>query len=139
MDKMKLQSKWRANPLLRYFVVGSWNTLFSIVLLYALFFFFNNRNYEYELGITFVISTGQSYTTQRFVVWKSSAAPRTEFSRFFTGAVVQYIINAVVLYIFVHLFNLTSIYVALPTMLTVICGFYFVNKNLVFRVSGGKY
>lgn len=138
MDKMKLQSKWRANPLLRYFVVGTWNTLFSIFLLYALFFFFNNRYYEYELGITFVVSTGQSYITQRFVVWKSSSSPKAEFLRFFTGTIVSYIINSVSLYIFVHSFNFKPSHVALPLLLVITCGFYFVNRNIVFKVKSDK-
>ena len=135
MMKLELRSKWHTNSILRYLVVGSWNTLFGVILLYVLFFFFNNKFYEYELCATYVLSTAQSYTTQRLVVWKSSTAPKAEFSRFVASTISQYIINSVMLYFAVHGLKLKPTYAALPIMLTIAFGFYFVNRNLVFRAK----
>lgn len=95
MKKIESRSKWNANVVLRYLLVGAWNTLFSIILLYALFFFFSNKYYEYEFGATFGISTVQSYITQRMLVWKSLTSPKFEFSRFFVSTRSQYILNSI--------------------------------------------
>ena len=138
MKKKQWSSKWRTNSMLRYLVVGAWNTLFSVTLLYVLFFFFNNKFYEYELGATYLLGTVQSYITQRLVVWKSSTSPKTEFSRFVTATILQYILNSVILYFAVHGLKLKPTHAALPIMLTITCGFYFVNRNIVFRTNKVK-
>lgn len=139
MKKIEWRSKWHANSVLRYLVVGAWNTLFSVIFLYTLFFFFNNKYYEYEFGVTFVISTAQSYITQRLVVWKSSTSPKSEFSRFFVSTSLQYILNSIMLYFAVHDLKLKPTYAALPILLIITCGFYFVNRNLVFRRNADKW
>jgi len=133
MKKIKWRSTWHTNSVLRYLVVGAWNTLFSVTLLYVLFFFFNNKFYEYELGTTYVLSTAQSYATQRLVVWKTSTSPKVEFSRFVVATISQYILSSAILYFAVHGLKLTPTFAALPIMLTLAFGFYFVNRNLVFR------
>jgi len=138
MKKIELRSKWRTNSMLRYLVVGGWNTLFSVTLLYVLFFFFNTKFYEYELGATYVLSTAQSYATQRLVVWKSSTSPKTEFSRFIVAVIFQYLLNAATLYFAVHGLKLNPTYAALPILLTITFVFYFVNRNLVFTKKDKK-
>lgn len=135
MKKINLRSKWHTNSMIRYLIVGAWNTLFSVILVYVLFFFFNNKYYEYELGATYVLSTAQSYTTQRLVVWKSSTPPKKEFSRFVAATISQYILNAMLLYFAVHSLKLRPTYAALPIILFITCGFYFVNRNIVFRTT----
>jgi len=132
MIKIDSLAKWKNNSIFRYLVVGSWNTLFSVTLLYLLFYLFDNRYYEYEFGVSFLISTPQSYMTQKKFVWKSSTSPKGEFPRFVTAIVSQYLFNAVLLYLAVHLLKFKPAYCALPIMLTLTCGFYFVNKHIVF-------
>ena len=138
MKKIELRSTWRTNSVIRYLVVGTWNTFFGIALLYALFFFFNNKYYEYELCATYVLGTAQSYTTQRLLVWKSSTSHKTEFSLFILSAISQYVLNAIMLYFAVHYLEVYPTYAALPIVLILTCGFYFVNKNIVFRTKKGK-
>jgi len=138
MMKIELRSNWHINSVFRYLVVGAWNTLFSVTLLYMLFFFFNNKFYEYELGATYLLGTVQSYTTQRLLVWKSSTSPKTEFSRFVVATISQYLLNSVILYFAVHGLKWKPTFAALPIMLTITCGFYFVNRNIVFRTNENK-
>src|ERR1700693_5896647 len=139
MRKMELRSKWQSNSVLRYLVVGAWNTLFGVILLYVLFFFFNTKFYEYELGATYILSTAQSYTTQRLVVWKSSTPPRTEFLRFLLASISQYILNATMLFFSVHGLKLKPAYAALPIVLLITFVFYFVNRNIVFKTEINKH
>ncbi len=138
MKKIEWRLKWNTNSVLRYLIVGLWNTLFSVILLYALFFFFNTKLYEYELAVTFVLSIAQSYTTQKLLVWKSSTSPKSEFSRFFIATSSQYILNSTMLYFAVHGLKLKPTYAALPITLILTCGFYFVNRSLVFRKNEGS-
>jgi len=135
MNRKELLSKWQTNYVLRYLFVGAWNTTFSVTLLYVLFYFFNNKFYEYEFCIAYVLSTAQSYTTQKVLVWKSSTSPKVEFSRFFIATILQYLLNAVMLYFAVQGLKLKPTVVALPIMVTITFGFYFVYKNIVFRTS----
>jgi putative flippase GtrA len=135
MKKMGIRSKWNATPVLRYLIVGAWNTLFGVILLYLLFFLFKTKYYEYELGATYVLGTAQSYGTQRWVVWKSSTSPKNEFSRFAVASISQYMLNAIMLYFSVHGLNLKPNFTALPIMLMIASAFYFVNRNLVFRTT----
>ena len=136
--KLKLVlEKWNSNPGLRYLVIGAWNTVFSLVLLYSFFYVFTNKYYEYELGLTYLLSTVQSYRSQKRIVWKSRIPSRSEFLRFIIGAISQYLLNSLFLYLAVHDFNMPPGLVALPVVLSVTGCFYFVNKHLVFRVDNG--
>lgn|GEM_PF-1080582 len=128
-----IRSSWRTNSIFRYLLVGMWNALFSVILLYVLFYMFSSKYYEYELGINFILSTVQSYTTQRVFVWSSSGSRKLEFPRFFAATSAQYALNAIALFLAVHFFKLQPKYAALPIMLSVTCCFYFVNRNLVFK------
>jgi putative flippase GtrA len=133
VNREKLKLIWHKHHVVRYFFVGSWNALFSIVFLYILFYFFDNNYYEYELAITFIVSAAQSYATQRILVWKSSTSPKAEFLRFLAAVGLQYILNSVALYLAVDVLNFKPKFSALPIMVLVTCGFYFVNRNLVFK------
>ena len=128
-----IRSSWKTTPIFRYLLVGMWNALFSVILLYLLFYLFSSQYYEYELGINFLISTAQSYITQRLFVWGSSASRKREFVRFLASTSSQYMLNATALYLAVHGLKFQPKYSALPIMLVVTCSFYFVNRNFVFR------
>ena len=134
MNRPQLLSRWHTNALVRYFVVGIWNTLFGVILLYALFFIFDKKNYEYELFVTYILGTAQSYSTQRILVWRSTASRRSEFTRFAVASIIQYILNAITLYVAVDLLKIPPNYGALPIILIVALAFYFVNRKMVFRM-----
>ena len=133
MNLIILQRRWHDSSVLRYVIVGAWNAFFSISLLYTLFFVFSTQHYEIELGITFLVSSGQSFLSQRKFVWKSSGLVREELVRFLAGTGSQYILSSVSLYVLQHGFHLSPSFVALPLMLTITSCFYFVNKHLVFK------
>ena len=133
MKAANLIRRWNASPAMRYVVVGSWNTIFSAGFLYLLFFVFDNKYYEYELALTFAISTFQSYTTQRLIVWKSISSGTNQLVRFSVSTVCQYFANSILLYVAVHSLKFQPKYSALPILLGLTCAFYFVNKNIVFK------
>lgn len=133
MNLHLLKRKWETSLIVRYVFVGAWNTFFSIILLYALFFLFTSKHYELELAITFIISTGQSFAMQRKFVWKSSGVVKAELTRFFVGTGSQYLLNSLSLYLLNREFHITPSHAALPLLLVITCCFYFVNKHIVFK------
>lgn len=133
MNAHLLKRKWETSLIVRYIFVGAWNTIFSIILLYALFFLFTSKHYELELAITFIVSTGQSFATQRKFVWKSSGVVKAELMRFFVGTGSQYLLNSLSLYLLNREFHITPSHAALPLLLFITCCFYFVNKKIVFK------
>ena len=138
MNKSELLFRWRTNSLIRYLVVGIWNTLFGVILLYTLFFLFNKKYYEYELFTTYVLGTAQSYSTQRLLVWKSSASRQSEFTRFAFASILQYVLNAVMLFFAVHVLKIDVNYAAFPITIIVACLFYFVSRKLVFKIQNKR-
>jgi len=132
MIKSTLFRYWNQNSKLRYLAVGFWNTLFSIFILYSLFFLFSDRYYLYELGANFIISTTQSYFTQRFFVWKSKNPYKKEFIKFILVSFLQYFLNSSLIFFAVNFFKLRASAVALPIALMLVCLFYLINQRTVF-------
>jgi hypothetical protein len=135
MNFLNIRSSWKASPVLRYLVIGSWNTFFSAALIYLLLFLFNNKYYEFDVALAFALSTGQSYMTQRMIVWKSTRVAHSEFLRFVTGAVAQYLFTSTLLFIGVHRFQLKPKIIVLPILITIAIGFYFINQKIVFKID----
>lgn len=133
MNVTQVKAKWEESSIFRYLVVGAWNTFFSIVLLYSLFFIFSTKYYEYELGFTFLIATCQSFFTQRKFVWMSSDVVKAELLRFYAGTTLQYLLNSISLYGINREFHIDPANASLPVLLFITCCFYFVNKHLVFK------
>jgi hypothetical protein len=124
---------WKSNPILRYILVGAWNAMFTIALLYALLFWWGEKYYEMALGTNFIISSIQSYFSQKKLVWKSLDTSKSEIMRFFISAGMQYLLNSSLLFVLVHFLDFHPKKVAFVLMIFVTTFFYFVNKNLVFR------
>jgi putative flippase GtrA len=133
MKVIPLKQKWVTSSVFRYIIIGAWNTFFSLLLLYMLFYLFTSNHYEIELGITFIISSVQSFFAQRIFVWQSSDVVRKELIRFFAGTSSQYLLNSFSIYILDRELHFNPTYVALPLMLTITSLFYFVNKHMVFK------
>ncbi len=133
MNLKPLKQKWVSSSVIRYLIVGAWNTFFSIAILYILFYLFSSNHYETELGIAFIFSSVQSFSTQRIFVWKSSGMVRSELIRFFVGTGAQYLLNSVSLYVLEREFHVDPSYAALPLILIITSCFYFVNKHIVFK------
>jgi putative flippase GtrA len=128
-----LKQKWNTSAVVRYAIVGVWNVIFAISFLYILFFLCSTKYYQCELAIAFFFSAGQSFISQRKLVWKSTSLVRSELLRFLAGNGAQYLLNSFFLYLLKQKLHLDPKWVALPLLLLIACCFYFVNKHLVFK------
>ena len=133
---MKLDSLRRAlgnNSFLRYFLVGGWNAFFSLSFFYISIIFFGNSLYEVILFITFLVSTIQSYSSQKFFVWKRERANAKEFLHFFAVCGVQYLINSALLFVLVGLLHYSPKIMQLPVSIFIAISSYFYFKKRVFK------
>jgi putative flippase GtrA len=119
--------------LLRYLLVGAWNSVFSLILFYLLIITLGDSYYEVILFITFIVSTIQSYVTQKYFVWRIAKFQVKEFGHFFLTALFQYMINALVMYYFVGSLHLSPKIVQVPVSLTIALSSYIYFKKRVFK------
>jgi len=96
---------FKINEKVRYLVVGSWNTLFAILVFYLFTKFIPHLNYQIILLLSFLIASAQSHFTQRHFVWLSSQAYASEFLKFIAGTFLFYLINASLLPLLVEGFD----------------------------------
>lgn len=86
----------------RYVVIGIWNTAFAYgVFVLTNFMFVPPLTNVGGLFLASSIGILQSYTTQRFFVWRSHEAVKKELGKFILVGACQIAANAILLYTFV--------------------------------------
>ena len=117
--------------LLRFLVVGTWNTLFGLALFFSLMK--TGINYQLVLFCSFTIATAQSHFTQRKFVWGAANGYLHELMRFYLGIFGVYVLNALLLPLLVEGFDLdVFLSQCLLTLTLVILSFWF-QKKFVFN------
>ncbi len=99
-------------------------------------------NYQLVLFCSFTIATAHSHFTQRKYVWGAASRYLQEFSRFYLGTFGLYVLNALLLPLFVEGFNLdVFLSQCLLTFILAILSFWlqkkfvFKNRNLNFNLK----
>jgi len=124
---------WFNSAPLRYSFIGAWNFFFTGVLYLFLIYIFGKEKYQLALGLTFVLSTMQSFVTQRRWVWRDSLQTCSKLLLFFSGSCLQYLLGSSILFFAVNVLKLNATFVQLPVMFTIVTLFYVFNKSWVFR------
>jgi len=117
----------------RFLLVGVWNAFFSLFLFYLLIFFLGDKEYELVLFVTFAFSTLQSYSTQKFLVWRQREVRIREFSHFLATSIGQYLLNALFMFLLVSEIHLSPKFVQVPVSFAIAIGSYLYFKNKVFK------
>lgn len=117
---------------LRFMVVGAWNASFSLILFYSLIYILGDRQYQIVLVTTFLISTIQSYITQKYLVWKLRGRRFREFMHFAMTSTVQYVANAIIMYLLVSELRFPPKVMQIPVSFFIAVGSYFYFKTRVF-------
>jgi putative flippase GtrA len=118
----------------RFFIIGLWNTFFSIVLFYLLLRSFPFWNYQFLLLYSFVVSTIQSHFMQRFFVWQSKDRYISELLRFFFNTIVLYIVNALLLPLIIIVSGLGVFYSQVLITFFLAIFSYYLQKLFVFKI-----
>ena len=125
--------------LIRYLIVGSWNTLFSLITLSVAQTMFR---FDFGTGVIFtfamLISIIQSYFTHRKLIWRTSNVVHREFPKFLIVAVVNYMINLALIVLLVdhlkwHLILSQIVIVGLLTLIN-----YSVLRAWTFNMNHAK-
>ena len=88
--------------IIRYLIVGSWNTFFSLIMLAV-----SHKIFKSVFGtgavftIAWLISLFQSYFTHKRIIWRTSSVVRLELPKFFIVAVANYIANLALIVVLV--------------------------------------
>jgi len=117
----------------RYLVIGLWNTFVG----YALFTFFIYvlpiSEYLLALTLATLLSGLNSYLMQRIFVWQSSAKVKSEFTKFFTVFIGQFLANLFLLYVLVDHFNFPPLWTQYVLGALLILLTYITHKHWTFK------
>ena len=90
----------------RYVLVGIWNSIFGVGIFLLLSKSFPKLYDSVILLFSYIISIVQAHFTQRKFVWESKESYFGELFRFSGAYISQFVVNLILLQIFVHLFGL---------------------------------
>lgn len=135
MKLLSLISRSVSRQFLKYLFVGVWNTFFSLAIFDFFLTIFGNSYYEVALLSAFLISTIQSYLSQRYTVWRSFNSTFRSFMAFQALTLVQFLATSLILYIGVGIFRYKPLYVQIPTSLCFAFLSFLYLKLRVFRIS----
>jgi putative flippase GtrA len=94
-----------------YIIAGIWNTIFSYLIFIALYYC--NKTYKLHIIIILIcsqiISLTQAYVIYKFFVFKTKGDFVREYFRFYLVYGFSFIINIILIYIFVNILLLNPI------------------------------
>ena len=118
----------------RYLLVGIWNSIFGVGIFLILSYSFPKLFDSLVLFFSYVISIAQAHYSQRKLVWKSQAGYLGELFRFSGAYISQFVVNLILLQLFVHYFGLNRSMSQIIIVVLLTVAMYFINKKGVFRV-----
>lgn len=119
----------------RYLLVGIWNSLFGVGVFLVLSQSFPKLFDSVILLFSYLISIVQAHFSQRKFVWNSQAGYLVELFRFSGAYISQFVVNLILLQIFVRYFGLNRSVSQMIIVVLLTIGMYFINKKGVFRVK----
>ncbi len=119
--------------ILRFLLIGAYNTVIGYMVFLALNWFFNKWfHYLMILIFSYILSVTHAYLTQRFLVFKSKGAIFYEYRKFFIVNLFGLGVNAVMLTLFIRLGFKVEIAQAIAVLIATIIS-YVGHKNFSFR------
>ena len=119
--------------IINYLIVGGMTTLVSIVV-YALFVKCFHVNYMLANVISWIISVLFAYITNRIFVFKSKSENIVlEIYQFFKYRIFSFLIEILLMYIFVELINIDDMISKVIVQVIVIVLNYIFSKLFVFK------
>ena len=122
-----------ASPFKRYLFIGVWNTAFSFLVLIALNQILHNLlSPTVIFSISSIINILQGYFTLRVYVWKSKNNIPRELKTFIYFALLNYIVNIILIKIFVEYLDFPFI----KTQVVISCLYsifnFYIGKKIIF-------
>jgi putative flippase GtrA len=115
-----------------YLLVGLWNALFGFTIFFLLTEYLFQERHQFNLLLTFAISTPQAHFSQRKLVWKSNAIYWKELSKYTISSLSLYALNATLLEVFVKVFELPVVISQLLSLTVIVVLTYLSHAKYVF-------
>lgn len=130
----KLFHFWMKFPeKIRYLLVGGYNTVVSYAL-YALFLWMMGAVYEQiALFLSFVVSSLNSYWTQKIYVFGTKGNVRAEYAKCLGAWGISYGMNAVLLALFVRGLDINPYGAQFMALIIVTINSYLLLKHFAFK------
>lgn len=117
----------------RYLLVGGYNTVVSY-LIYVFFVLYYGQDFaQLALFLSFILSSFNSFFTQRTFVFLSEGDYRKEYLKCLMTWSLGYLMNAVVLHILKNWIGLNAYLAGLFAIVIVTCVTYFLLKYFAFK------
>ena len=130
----KLKDIWfNLSDKIRFLIIGGFNAGVSFLIFSILCLILGESFYQISLALSWIISSVVSFTTQRCLVFNVKGSLLKQYLKCCTTWVFSYIINAVLLEIFVKFLN-TNVYLA-QIIATLTCAVftYILFKTFAFK------
>lgn len=103
----KIKSFWLNLPrFIRFLVVGSYNFAVSYIIFAILILFFTDKNSQICLFLSYLISSFNSYFSQKFLVFQTRGDYLKEYIKCSITWFVGYVLNAILLNILQNILNI---------------------------------
>ena len=127
---------WFAIPQqIRFLIIGGYNTLIGYLIFVITLFILGNKHYQTALFISYILSSLNSYLSQKFLVFQTKGCYIKEYLRASTVWFLGYIINAFILYFLIGKYKIYPYFAQIICLITVTLLTYILLKYYSFRRS----
>ena len=135
----KLKKNWfELSDKIRFLVVGGLNAGISYLIFSAICFFLGEGIYQISLALSWIISSVISFTTQRYLVFNVKGNLLKQYLKCCTTWFFSYLINAVLLEIFVKNLRLNVYQAQIIATLSCAVFTYVLFKTFAFKKSSNQ-
>ena len=129
-------SVWNRLCLLRFVVVGAWNTLVSYIV-FAVFYFLFGGGWGDVLvqGLSAIVGISHAYLMHRLITYRSSGIWWKEYLRFYVVYGLQVVLQAVFFFVFATWLGYNGYVIQLVTLLVFTIVSYWAHKKYSFKVA----
>ncbi|MBL0075841.1 MAG: GtrA family protein [Rhodocyclaceae bacterium] len=127
-----LRARWDSNQVLRFLLIGGWNTLFGYLCFFVIYQLAGSfLHYLLVSILAHCVAVSQSYVTQRYIVFRSNATMGAEFLRFNGSHLGVLLLGLLAMFVLVEVIELSPLW----AQALVTAGSVFLSYGLHSRVS----
>lgn len=131
---LKLFAFWMRFPQkIRYLLVGGYNTVVSYALYALLLFFMDGQREQVALLGSFLISSVNSFWTQKIFVFQGKGKVHVEYIKCLMSWGVSYVLNVILLALFVDAMHINAYTAQFIALILVTINSYFLLKFFAFK------
>lgn len=136
---MRLYRGWMSFPeKMRYLFVGGYNTVVSYALYAGILWLFGGKRAQLALFLSFLISSLNSFLTQKWFVFGSRGRYLMEYVKCLLAWGISYLFNALILALLIQIFKVDPYVAQIVALVLVTVNSYLMLKYVAFRADGLK-